>query len=35
MEEGAIAVIPFVVVLLAVVFFTGSASEEAGALIQH
>jgi hypothetical protein len=26
MEEGAVAVIPFVVVLLAVVFFAGSAA---------
>jgi len=30
MEEGAVAVIPFVVVLLAVVFFAGSAVREPG-----
>jgi hypothetical protein len=33
MEEGAIAVIPFVVVLPAVVFFAGSAARESGIIV--
>ena len=33
MEEGAIAVIPFVVVLLAVMFFAGSAARESGNVV--